>query len=207
MSNKDLCDSQQSFIGKSVAVLAAGSASGELGGAERLYSGLLEGLQAIGCTAEIVSVPADESTFEKIIENYAYCSTLDLSRFDIVISTKTPTYAIKHPGHVMWLIHTVRVFDDMFYEVFQDAAPEHYLQRSKLHKLDAVALTGVKTKFAIGHEVANRLYRWRGIRPDVIHPPLGIDGFRCDAQGDYFFLPGRLHAWKRVDRRPRHPIQ
>ena len=191
--------SHQSFSGKSVAVLVAGSATGELGGAERLYQGLADGLRSIGCTVKVISVPADESTFEKIVENYAYCSALDLSEYDIVISTKTPTYAVTHPCHIMYLIHTVRVFDDMFYENFPNATLEHYSHRSKLHMLDTKAISGVKAKFAIGHEVANRLYRWRGIRPEVIHPPLGLDGFSCGSLGNYFFLPGRLHAWKRVD--------
>ncbi len=199
MSKKTTIESPHSFSDKNVAVLVAGSTSGELGGAERLYQGLVDGLRKIGCIVEVISVPADESTFENIVKNYAYCNALDLSKYDIVISTKTPTYAVIHPCHIMYLIHTVRVFDDMFYENFPNANLEHYSQRSKLHILDTKAITGVKAKFAIGHEVANRLYRWRGIRPEVIHPPLGLDGFRCDGQSDYFFLPGRLHVWKRVD--------
>jgi glycosyltransferase involved in cell wall biosynthesis len=181
-----------------VAVLAAGPTTGVQGGAERFYRGLIGGLSAVGCAAELVSVPADEPSFDAIIANYERCAQLDLSGFDVVISTKAPTFAIDHPRHVMYLVHTVRVFDDMFTRVFPNPSKELYVQRSRLHALDFAAMRRARARFAIGHEVAHRLYRWRGLDAQVLHPPLGIEGFRNGPPGDYFFLPGRLHDWKRV---------
>ncbi len=189
----------EQFKGLRVAVLTTESAQGEVGGAERFYQGLLAGLIEIGCDAEIVPVIADESSFDQISKNYQYCRDLDLSRFDAVVSTKTPTFAVNHPNHVMYLVHTVRVFDDMFYETFPSDDPIRLAERAMLHQWDFEAISRVKAKFTIGHEVSNRLYRWRGIHSDVIHPPLGVNGFKQGTTGDYFFLPGRLHPWKRVD--------
>lgn len=189
----------KNFNGLKVAVLATASAQGEVGGAERFYQGLLNGLLEIGCNAEIVSVIADESSFEKIGENYNYCRKLDLSRFDAVISTKTPTFAVSHPNHVMYLVHTVRVFDDMFNETFPENDEIRLAERAMLHKWDFDAMSQIKARFTIGHEVSRRLYRWRGIHSEVMHPPLGVNGFKKGTFGDYFFLPGRLHPWKRVD--------
>lgn len=182
-----------------VAVLAAGAASGALGGAQRFYEGLLGGLLAIGCRAELIPVPADEPSFEMIESNYEHCRQMDLTEFDVVISTKAPTFAVDHPRHVMYLVHTIRVFDDMFHEAFPDAGVQQFSERARLHAMDLRAMGPIKAKFAIGHEVADRLYRWRGLHADVIHPPLGVEGFQCGSVGDYFFLPGRLHRWKRVD--------
>lgn len=187
------------FKGLRVAVLATESAKGEVGGAERFYQGLLGGLLEIGCVAEIIPVIADESSFEQIGNNYQYCRDLDLTRFDAVISTKTPTFAVNHPNHVMYLVHTVRVFDDMFSESFPGNDPVRMAERAILHQWDFEAISKAKAKFTIGHEVSNRLYRWRGIHSEVIHPPLGVNGFRQGQTGNYFFLPGRLHPWKRVD--------
>ena len=185
--------------GLRVAVLAAGSASGALGGAQRFYEGLLDGLLAIGCRAELIPVPADEPSFEAIESNYQRCQQMDLAAFDVVISTKAPTFAVRHPRHVMYLVHTIRVFDDMFHEAFPDAGEANVAQRARLHAMDFDAMKHIRAKFAIGHEVADRLYRWRGLCAEVIHPPLGVEGFRHGPVGDYFFLPGRLHRWKRVD--------
>ena len=182
-----------------IAVLGAGNSSVSPGGAERFYQGLLAGLRDIGCRAELISIPADEPDFAAIEKNYDYCRRLDLSRFDIVISTKAPTFAVRHPRHVMYLVHTVRVFDDMFDETFAFKSGDLYSQRARLHALDQEALSMVKGKFAIGHEVARRLYKWRGVRTEVIHPPLVFKEFRSEDPEDYFYIPGRLHPWKRVD--------
>lgn len=182
-----------------VAILTAGPSTGVVGGAERFYSGLVSGLDAIGCTVELISIIADEPTFEAITDNYQRVRALDLSKFDIVVSTKAPTFAVRHPRHVVYLVHTVRVFDDMFSQAFPHPSEIHLTQRSILQKMDFETLSVAKALFAIGHEVANRLSRWRGLSAQVIHPPLGMHGFRNNSQGDYFFLPGRLHPWKRVD--------
>ena len=182
-----------------VAVVASGPTTGSVGGAGRHFQGLLEGLRAVGCTAELIYIPADEPSFQAILDNHVRCATLDLSDFDVVISTKAPTYAIRHSAHVMYLIHTVRVFDDMFDDQFLVPTFENFQQRATLHALELEPILLAKARFANGKETADRLYRWRGIRADVLHPPLVSNAFRQGPTGEYFFLPGRLHPWKRVD--------
>lgn len=183
----------------SVAVVVAVSARGELGGAERLYDGLLDGLKALGCKAERIEVIADESSFNSIEAGYRRCQALDLKEFDVVISTKAPTYALSHPRHVLYLLHTTRVFYDRFEEAFPNPETKHYTQRQKIHALDFEALKQVRARFAIGYEVAGRLKRWNGIGAQVLHPPLALNRFRQGEYGNYFFIPGRLHKWKRLD--------
>ncbi|MGN8160464.1 glycosyltransferase [Salinisphaera sp. SWV1] len=183
--------------GERVAIVVAGA--GAAGGAERFYAGLMEGFRSIGAEPELVTVAAEEFSFEQILENYAHCAQLDLSEYALVVSTKAPTYAVRHPNHVIYLVHTVRVFDDMFEDNFPDATAEQRVQRYRLHELDFQALSSVRARFSIGHEVSRRLYRWRGLDSKVLHPPLAFHGFREGPIGDYFFLPGRLHPWKRVD--------
>lgn len=199
MQKKIKADSRFTLQGLHVAILTAGPSSGEQGGAERFYSGLYEGFKSLGCKPDLVAVPADEPDFKTILSNYDYCQNLELSAYDIVVSTKAPTYAVNHPRHVMYLVHTVRVFDDMFEKTFQAPHYDQYKQRATLHRIDFEAMVGAKARFAIGHEVARRLYRWRGLECEVLHPPLAFNEFRMGESGDYFFLPGRLHHWKRVD--------
>ena len=182
-----------------VAVVASGPSDGAMGGAEKHFQGLLKGLRSIGCTAEIVFIPADEPTFEVIQANYARCAELDLSNYDVVISTKVPTYAVRHPAHVMNLIHTVRIFDDMFDDQFWYPTIENFRQRAILHAMEFESMARAKARFANGRETADRLYRWRGLNAGVLHPPLVSDAYHEGPFGDYFFLPGRLHRWKRVD--------
>lgn len=186
------------FPGVRVALLAAAPGGAGKGGAERLFEGLHAGLTAIGCKAELVVVRCDEPDHRQIMANYRTVREMDLSGFDVVVSTKVPTYAARHPNHVLLLMHTVRVYDDMFDDTFPTPSTEQLRERASVHAADFEALSGVKALFSQSYEVARRLYKWRGLRSDVIHPPLAFDGFRKGQTGDYLFLPGRLHPWKRV---------
>lgn len=179
-----------------IAIVATKSSA--QGGAERFFQALANAVSDLGHEVEVISLPAPEPDLETIMANYDRFATLDLSVFDAVISTKAPSYAISHPNHVVYLVHTVRAFDDMYESLFSTTNKEAAVQRSQLHKRDFDALTGARKLYSIGHEVSDRLYKWRGLRSSVLHPPLATEGFRNDGQGDYFFLPGRLHAWKRV---------
>lgn len=185
--------------GRRVAILAPISVSGESGGAERLYAGLHAALRQQECVADLIPVPHDESTFERILDGYERCRAMDLSAYDLVISTKSPTYNIRHPRHVAYLVHTVRVFYDRFDATFPAATPELLEQRRLIHRLDTEALATAARRFAIGHEVASRLRRFNRLDAKVLHPPLGSDRFLPQRAENFFFLPGRLHPWKRVD--------
>jgi glycosyltransferase involved in cell wall biosynthesis len=112
-----------------------------------------------------------------------------------------PTYIVRHPNHVCYLVHTVRVFYDMFEATFPKPTAQMLAQRALVQELDTLALAPPRTRrvFAIGHEVANRLVHSNGIDAAVLHPPLGFNRFHGGPYGDYVFLPGRLHSWKRVD--------
>lgn len=188
------------FRGNRVAIICAGSPVAGRGGAERFYAGLKLGFEALGCAAEFVEVEADEPSVDKIVRNYSSAAALDLSRFDIVVSSKAPTYAIRHPHHVMFLNHAVRIFDDMFDDRFPDAHIEDHRDRARVHKADFDAVLAVRARMSQGHEITRRLMRWRGISSQVLHPPLGFNAFQPGSgPGDYFVIAGRLHPWKRFD--------
>lgn len=184
-----------------IAVVTARGSAGEQGGAERLYEALVSAFRNLGYEAEEVAVTIDEPNFDRIKRNYLGCYDLQLQEFDVVVSTKAPTWMIRHSKHVCYLVHTIRVFYDMFEETFVQPSNEIIDQRDLIHRLDTLGLSPPHCLkvFSIGREVSKRLLRWNGIASDVLHPPLWQSAFRQGEQGDYLFLPGRLHAWKRVD--------
>lgn len=171
------------------------------GGAERLYDALVAAFRDAGHDAYEIDVPVDESDFPGIQRGYVDCYDLELVDFDMVVSTKAPTWLVRHPRHVCYLVHTIRVFYDMFEQTFPTPTAELQRQRKLVRALDTGALTFPRCRgiYAIGAEVAARLQRDNGLRAEVMHPPLWTDHFRTGPAGDYFFLPGRMHAWKRVD--------
>jgi hypothetical protein len=127
-------------------------ASGERGGAEALYDGLVHALRSAGHDAAEVPVHVDESTFESVIDSYARCYALDLRQYDLVISTKAPTFMVSHPNHVSYLVHTVRVFYDMFEAEYGRGSAAQHAQRRIVHALDRFGLRPgrVRRHFSIG---------------------------------------------------------
>jgi glycosyltransferase involved in cell wall biosynthesis len=182
-----------------VAVVTVRASSGEQGGAERLFDALVQSFADLGHEAEEICLHTDESTSERILENYLYFHDLDLSSFDLVVSTKAPTWMVHHERHVCFLMHTIRAFYDMFDELFPRPTTELQQQRELIHLLDSKALARCQSIDAIGHEVAQRLRRWNGLESGVLHPPLWKNPFRSAPSEPFLFLPGRLHSWKRTD--------
>ena len=172
------------------------------GGAERLTEGIVRKLRERGYSADLIKVEVDERSWETLLEGYCKFFYLDLSSYDLVISTKAPSYMVRHRNHVSYLYHTVRVFYDMFHEISHDK--ESYRRRDIVHSLDKYGLSPkrVRRHFVNGSQVVKRLIEadsyWRSIPFEVLHPPSPLEGFR---EGDYkyVFIVGRLHRWKRID--------
>ena len=80
------------------------------GGAERHVRRLTEELVARGVEADLVTLPLVEKERFDLIRGAAAWRSLDLTEaggrpVDAVIATRFPTYAVRHPNKVVWLIH------------------------------------------------------------------------------------------------------
>lgn len=191
---------------RSVAIVTTRSADGTVGGAEHLYEGLIEAFRREGWAADEVPIVFDETTFESILDGYRAAGRLNLLAYDLVVSTKAPTYGVWHPNHACWLVHTIRVFYDRFAEGVE--SPPNWLlnQQKRIHEMDNRLLSrpGVR-RFSIGRTVSRRLENFLGLDARVIHPPVHQQDFRSAEPKrsvepkPYLLSVGRLHRWKRVD--------
>ena len=185
---------------RQVAFLAVEPKSGERGGAEAFHEGFCAALRDQGWAVDKIQIGADESTFEGILETYLSCYDLDVSQYDLVISSKAPSYAVRHPHHLCYLQHTIRVFYDMFDLEFP--APDETLlrNRARIQKLDTglLAPDRVARIFTNGDETLRRLRHYNGLDGEVLYPGLLRDDFHTGRFDNYLFLPGRLHRWKRI---------
>lgn len=181
-----------------LAFISNAQITGERGGAEIFNERMIEAFKMYVPYVKHFPVSCSENTFEDVLKAYVACYDLDLSEFDGVVSTKAPTFAVQHPNHVCHLIHTVRVFYDMFDEIKGDSS--NYNKRKLIHRMDTELLSSprVKKLFSIGHEVNSRLEKYNGLTSEVLHLGMTKEGFYCK-DFEYIFLPGRLHKWKRVD--------
>ncbi len=170
-------------------------------GAERHFLGLVRAFQR-KVETEWIQVPLSEARWETILEAYLDCYDLDLAAYDLVISTKAPTYMARHPNHICWLLHQIRVFYDRFDDEYgalpASALAERQGQREMVQRLDSLAFRYLRKIFTNGQETARRLKLYSGFDAETLYPPVFAQGHYCAGQ-QHFLLPGRLHRWKRVD--------
>jgi len=188
-----------------IAVVTPVGIGGTRGGAENLYEGLVCALNSKGHDAKQIEVFTDESSFEGILKSYCECFYMDLSEYDLVISTKAPTYMVRHPNHVSYLLHTIRVFYDMFDTEFNPKDKEKQKQRKLIHEFDKYGLSPerVKKHFVNGSAVYKRMIGanefWKKVHFEALHHPPKIENFNEPQKGEFIFFPGRLHHWKRPE--------
>jgi len=183
-----------------VAVVTPVAFSGERGGAENLYQGLVKGLRQNGVKVDQIKIAVNESSIDDIKRAYLDFYDLDLSAYDGVISTKAPSYLVRHPNHICYLLHTMRSFYDMFDLEFPRKTRPLIQQRQLIQRLDTGALSYPRTKkiITIGEEVRQRLKKWNGLESRVLWPALPAGRFHCNRY-QFLFVPSRLHRWKRID--------
>jgi glycosyltransferase involved in cell wall biosynthesis len=177
------------------------------GGAERLVSGLVDRLKVHGYSAERVTIPFKWYPKEELLSQAAAWRLVDLSEsngvpIDAVIATKFPTYFVRHPNKVTWLLHQYRAVYDLCgtpYSEFGHTEADVKL-RDRLIALDTEVLGESARLFTIARNVAARLARYNGLTAEALyHPPPLAGGLRTDPAGDYVLSVGRLEATKRVD--------
>jgi glycosyltransferase involved in cell wall biosynthesis len=188
-----------------IAVVVPTMHNGERGGAENLYEGLVEAMREAGHKTSMIKVPVDESSFEKILEAYCQCFYLDLDEYDLVISTKAPTYMVRHRNHISYLLHTIRVFYDMFESEMNARDPMILKQRKIILEMDKYGLSPerVKKHFVNGTPVYKRMIEadkyWESVMFKALHHPPKIRQFKEPKEGEFILFPGRLHHWKRPE--------
>ena len=98
-----------------VAIVAPSPVPYTPGGAEAVWSGLLEHLgQHTDHDVELVTLPVRETTLPEVMDAYRAFAGLDLDRFDVVISGKYPAWMVRHPRQVVYLLHPLRGLYDSY---------------------------------------------------------------------------------------------
>jgi glycosyltransferase involved in cell wall biosynthesis len=125
-------------------------------------------------------------------------------RVDQIISLRFPAYAVRHPRHVCWLVHTMREYYDLWEDFSRRLSPQGRVKETMRRTLVRAADTycfkhHVKKLFTISQGVTDRLTRWNGVSSEVLHPPPPPRAYRCDGYGDYLFFASRLTPLKRAD--------
>jgi glycosyltransferase involved in cell wall biosynthesis len=193
-------------MSKRVAVVTSTPLFAE-GGHMVIARALVQALREEGHQAELVLTP--QNRFGR--QGAAYLATwltdvgtgVDGQAVDQVISTRFPSYAVRHRNHVCWLNHTMREYYDQWTSFSASlrwkGRIKETARRSVIHAADRWLLKkNVRKVMAQSRSVQARLRRWGNIQSDVLYPPPPQRAYRCEEYGDYIFAVSRLTPLKRL---------
>lgn len=178
------------------------------GGAEMLVESLTKNLKMRGYNAEIVSIPFKWYPTNALLDSYLMWRMADLKeingeKIDLVIPLKVPTYAIKHPNKVAWIMHQFRAAYDLSNNA-QCGGLNTILHGgeicNKILAMDNMVISESKAIYTISQNVSDRLKRYNCIDSTPLYHPPALEGrYYHEAYGDYILSVGRLDKSKRVD--------
>ncbi len=179
------------------------------GGAEILADGLRRALLRRGYDVATARLPlAVEPRIEVIRSALAWRLT-DLVKIpgrpmpiDAAICLKYPSYVLRHPCKIVWLVHQYRQVYELLGTRYSDLGDSVDDQAfiEMVRRLDTQSLGEARALYTISRNVAERLERYNGLRATPLyHPPQYEDRYRCEGYGDTIFTVSRQDPLKRVD--------
>jgi len=177
------------------------------GGAEMLVESLRDELKSRGFAVEVVTLPFAWSSRLQLVKSALAWRLVDLTeaggkRIDRVIATRFPSYLIKHPHKVVWLVHQMRQVYDLLGTPYSDFVESGRDQKviDMVRAMDRRGLGEARAVYTISQNTADRLKRWNGLSGTALHPPPRlVREYHEGDFGDYVFAVGRLDALKRFD--------
>jgi glycosyltransferase involved in cell wall biosynthesis len=177
------------------------------GGNEVLVDGLRDALAARGHTVAVVALPYKWYPRPQLISSALAWRLVDITEangqpVDLAICTKWPSYVVKHPRKVTWLVHQFRQAYDWFGTPMSDFtnSSEDVRVRRMVIEMDRKTLSESRRIFTISQNVANRLRRFNNLEGTPLYPPIraGLN-LEPGPYGDYTLSLNRLDAAKRID--------
>jgi glycosyltransferase involved in cell wall biosynthesis len=176
------------------------------GGAEILAETLTAELRKRDHTADLVTIPFKWYPGTRVLSQAFLWRLADLEEadgrsIDLVIGTKFPSYAVRHPRKVVWLVHQLRQayeLDRTDLGQFSESAEDRATRRA-IHRFDRVALGEARHVFAISQNVADRVERNLGIEAESLPPPPQPLDFHTESYDDFVLSVNRLDRAKRID--------
>jgi len=168
------------------------------GGGRFIVEWLEEKLRERGHQVERVYLPFSDDPKDLLWQMTAF-RLVKIDSADRVICFRPPSHLLQHPNKVLWFIHHLRGFYDLWNT---DGAPPHtrYYKalRRAIFQADRVALNEARAIFANSRVVQKRLKKFNDVDSSVLYPPL-LDptAYRNRGYGDEVVCVSRLGRYKR----------
>ncbi len=169
------------------------------GGARFIVDWLHEKLVERGHEVETIYLPfADDP--RTVLEQTMAFRLLRLDAFERVITFRPPAHVVRHRCKVVWFIHHIRIFYDLWDTHYRDF-PETLATaglRETIMQADTAALREAHRLFTNSRIVGERLRRFNGLESEVLYPPVAYpEIFTEGTRGDEIVCVCRMEAHKR----------
>lgn len=174
------------------------------GGAALMTEGLKNALIDAGHEVETVTIPfkfSPESYVSDLIDTWKKQDFNSFNGYDIdrVIVLQFPAYYVQHEHKILWLMHQHRSVYEL-YDPKQKTTKAQERLKTKIHQNDTLALSEIKERFSMCHNVSKRLKKYNQITSTPLyHPPANEEKFYCEENYGFIFYPSRLERLKRQD--------
>lgn len=144
------------------------------GGARNIVEWLENMLREAGHQVEHIYLPQVDVPDLLFQQMMAYRWVDLTSSADRIICFRPPAHLIPHPHKILWFIHHIRVFYDLWespYRWFPDDV-KHRGIRDALHAADTAGLHEAQKIFTNSKVVSDRLRHFNGVGSEVLYPPM-----------------------------------
>jgi glycosyltransferase involved in cell wall biosynthesis len=170
------------------------------GGGRFIVDWLREKLEERGHSVETVFIPTADDPDTVLQQMTAFRLMRLENHFERVVTFRPPAHVVRHPRKVVWFIHHMRYFYDLWdtdYRPLPDTAPNRAL-RAAVMRADTAALREAHRVFTNSRVVGDRVRRFNGLESEVLYPPvLRPELFAAGEHGDEIVCVCRVERHKR----------
>jgi glycosyltransferase involved in cell wall biosynthesis len=127
---------------------------------------------------------------------------LRLNDADMVITFRPMSHLVQHPNKVVWFIHHIRPFYDLWDSNFRGFPRDnrHQSLRDLIIQIDNDGLQNARKVYTNSKQVQMRLQKYNNIDSEVLYPPLfDSQKYFSHEHNDEIVCIGRLEPHKRPD--------
>lgn len=169
------------------------------GGARQIVDWLSLMLEKAGHEVEKIYLPEYDAP-NLLFQQMMAFRWVDLSSADLVICFRPQSHVINHPNKVVWFIHHIRTFYDLWDSEYRDfpADLQHQGIREALFAVDNASLAEARHIFTNSKVVSNRLRKFNHIESEVLYPPvIAPERFHCRGFNNEIVYISRMEHHKR----------
>jgi len=170
------------------------------GGSRNIVNWVAPELRNAGHQVETIWLPFDDSAEQAVSQMSIYRLLCLEDTCDRIITFRPPAHVIQHPNKIIWFIHHLRVFFDLWdtpYRSFPDTRRWRSV-RDAIRAADTQGLREAAAVFSNSRIVADRIRRFNGVESQVLYPPiLNPERFCGETWGDELAFICRVEHHKR----------